>query len=1000
MSTQQPLTILLVEDERLVAMAEARTLAKHGFEVVTADSGEAAVEMAAHEQKIDLVLMDIDLGNGIDGTEAASRILSFRDLPIVFLTSHTEPEYVERVKRITNHGYVVKASGEFVLVESINMALKLFRANQRARERMKELNCLLELEKILTRREDSMEQALRKAANLIAESWEHPGLAVVRIRLESLEVATDGFREGSWSLHQDIPLGNESVGSVQVSYTTDTTRHRGDPFLPEERKLILAIATRLSAWLEQRRMVSRTQLKAQLLGSVTEAVVATDREGKIVYWNASAEKLYGWSSDEAYGEILAALHSKSAESGELIDLFARVLSGSEWSGVLTAHNRAGDHFPVHVNAAPVYDEGCEITGLITISSDITERKRIEKHLRHYKQAVDSLDEIVVAVDREARYLFANRAFLDRHQLTEEEVVGRPARDVLGVKVFEKQVRPRLEQSLQGKTVTFDMQFRYRDSDIRHLKVTYHPIESDDDEVVGVVSVIADVTDFVNAQERQRRQKMRARWISRIAGRVLSGLSVQNLVEHTVTEVAHGFPGMRVAYSTVNSEGTVRVLASTQPEHMPDIRGAEADLTRVPAYLAALRQGKPVIISDVRKDARIRPILQTIEAGNTRALLDVPLNHSETLVGVLCLDSPVPRDWLDEEAQALNEIAHFLALAIQNERSRKALERSEERYRQIVDDAPIGIVMVTSDGTFRTANPFFRDWLGYAESELRSFNVRDMTPSQDYEYEGQLIDEMESGLTEVVRLEKRYTRRDGTPVWGDLVTKVLNRGDSENRFRLGMVVDITERKEVEGQLQAALREKDHLMSEMNHRVKNNLSMVLSLIQLKQDTLRDDVDLSDIASQINAIRFIHEKLQASEDTSRVDFASYARDVVRSVLGSGIDAAPIIEIGDIALPTKAATTLGLIVNELATNAVKHGFGPDSEKRFSVSMEMDESSGSYVLVVSNTGREFPASINLERPQTLGLQLVTALTAQLRGELELQRKPYPVFTIRFPVSA
>ncbi len=132
-------TLLLVEDDQLLALYANSVLEQHGFTVLHADNGEAAVSEAKQNPAIDLVLMDIDLGPGIDGTEAARRILERRELPIVFLTSHGEREYVASAERITPYGYVRKDSGEFVLIQSIKMAFELFSAHQRTRANEKRL---------------------------------------------------------------------------------------------------------------------------------------------------------------------------------------------------------------------------------------------------------------------------------------------------------------------------------------------------------------------------------------------------------------------------------------------------------------------------------------------------------------------------------------------------------------------------------------------------------------------------------------------------------------------------------------------------------------------------------------------------------------------------------------------------------------------------------------------------------------------------------------------
>ena len=120
-------TILLVEDEVLVAASQKLTLEEYGFAVIPANSGAQAIESIKRNPSIDMVLMDIDLGPGKpDGTGTAEKILTLRDLPIIFCTNHAEKEMVDQVRGIARYGYVLKYAGEFVLIESINMAFELF----------------------------------------------------------------------------------------------------------------------------------------------------------------------------------------------------------------------------------------------------------------------------------------------------------------------------------------------------------------------------------------------------------------------------------------------------------------------------------------------------------------------------------------------------------------------------------------------------------------------------------------------------------------------------------------------------------------------------------------------------------------------------------------------------------------------------------------------------------------------------------------------------------
>jgi PAS domain S-box-containing protein len=135
-------TILLVEDEVILALSQKEILTGAGYEVMLAHDGESAVIKAGETARIDLILMDIDLGRGIDGTQAAGIILQNRDIPVVFLSSHTEPEIVNRTDTITSYGYIDKNSGVTVLLNSLKMAFRLFNAHADIRDRKMEIEAV------------------------------------------------------------------------------------------------------------------------------------------------------------------------------------------------------------------------------------------------------------------------------------------------------------------------------------------------------------------------------------------------------------------------------------------------------------------------------------------------------------------------------------------------------------------------------------------------------------------------------------------------------------------------------------------------------------------------------------------------------------------------------------------------------------------------------------------------------------------------------------------
>lgn len=122
--------ILLVEDDEISAFTTTKILELHQFSVVWAISGKKAIELIKEISDIDLILMDIDLGDDLDGIETAKIILKQKEIPLVFYSSHTEPEIVNKTEEITSYGYIVKHSGDTVLLASIRMAFKLFEEKQ------------------------------------------------------------------------------------------------------------------------------------------------------------------------------------------------------------------------------------------------------------------------------------------------------------------------------------------------------------------------------------------------------------------------------------------------------------------------------------------------------------------------------------------------------------------------------------------------------------------------------------------------------------------------------------------------------------------------------------------------------------------------------------------------------------------------------------------------------------------------------------------------------
>jgi PAS domain S-box-containing protein len=201
---------------------------------------------------------------------------------------------------------------------------------------------------------------------------------------------------------------------------------------------------------------------------------------------------------------------------------------------------------------------------------------------------------------------------------------------------------------------------------------------------------------------------------------------------------------------------------------------------------------------------------------------------------------------------------------------------------------------------------------------------------------------------------------------------------------------------------AERQKDLMFRELRHRVKNNLNLVSSLIRLKADAIGDVADLSDIAGGVEAIRLTYDTLEARAEVAETELRGYISDILASVftLYSAGDVTVENDIPELSIGTPTAVTLGLIVNELATNAVKHAFTPDRSARFRVSVAQVPGTAEHEMTVANSGKPVPPEVSLENPSSLGLRLVTALVDQLGGSVALAREPETTFSIRIPAHA
>ncbi len=256
--------------------------------------------------------------------------------------------------------------------------------------------------------------------------------------------------------------------------------------------------------------------------------------------------------------------------------------------------------------------------------------------------------------------------------------------------------------------------------------------------------------------------------------------------------------------------------------------------------------------------------------------------------------------------------------------------------------------------------------------------------------------------EQLTCEYRFLHKDGSYRWLRDGMKLLRDRQGQPVEIIGSVVDITDRKWVEDQIHASLEEKEVLLKEIHHRVKNNLQVISSLLKLQAGYIKDDRILEvfqESQNRVRAMALIHEKLYQSEDLAKTDFAEYihslATDLFRSYSVNSRVIKLNLNVEDVRLSIDTAIPCGLIINELISNSLKYAFSAGQAGEINISLS-SEAGDRYTLIVQDNGSGFPTNLNFRNTKSLGLQLVCSLIKQLHGTIDLERDRGVAFKITF----
>ena len=326
-----------------------------------------------------------------------------------------------------------------------------------------------------------------------------------------------------------------------------------------------------------------------------------------------------------------------------------------------------------------------------------------------------------------------------------------------------------------------------------------------------------------------------------------------------------------------------------------------------------------------------------------------------------------------------------------------LEESEYRYRAYSELSFDAIFEISLDGTITDCNTRATEIFGYSRNELVGMNTIKLTPKEFRGIHPDLI--TEEFTTGDEALERDYKKKDGTIFTCAINTKIYTRG-GEKRL-IAYVRDISEQKEYQETIQQSLKEKEILLAEIHHRVKNNLAIISGLLEMQKFNSTDEKitsELKESQSRIQSIAMVHEKLYQSESLSDIALDDYISELLTFISGTfrqdAYEVEVIKDIDPISLEVKQAIPCGLILNELITNAYKHAFTEIEKGRLHISLKEDD--GNITMMVKNNGASLPEDFDISESSSLGMTLIQTLVKQLEGSLDIKSKDETCFIITF----
>ncbi len=730
---------------------------------------------------------------------------------------------------------------------------------------------------------------------------------------------------------------------------------------------ILGVSTDITERkLAQEALKEQKEFLRTILDTNPNTIFVKDTEGKFVLVNQAYADIHGMSVEDLVGLTDDGLHPNQADTDRFIAQDVEVITTLRQKLIpeQAYHTQTGEVRWFQTIKKPIVSGNGQVCQVLGVSTDITERKLAQEALKAQKEflqtVLDANPNMIFVKDKEGKIVLANQRYADFRGMSVEDLLGLTDaecnRNQAEVDQFlheDQEVNTTLQEIFIPEEAC-----RFPTGEVRWFQIIKKPIFSSDGQVGQVLGVCTDITERKLA-EQQRRESEDQLCLALEAARI--GFWDWNLQTGKITW-SNNFKQL-FGWSSTPEEGTYKSFIE--------------------------------IVHPEDRD-RLHSCTQCCIA--TGEDCDIEFR-------IIWPDGSI--HWIESKGQVFYDATGTpvrttgINLDITARKQAEELQRqTQARLRRLVEANLIGVIFADFSGNITEANDTFLNMVGYTREDLRAGKVRwlDMTPPEYAEDDAQARAQIR--LTGVCTPhEKEYIRKDGSRV-PILTGSALLEGSEQDC--VSFVVDLTWHKHAETQIQASLREKEVLLQEIHHRVKNNLQVICSLLDLQSQDIEEPATLEmfrESQNRVKSMALVHEKLYQSKDFASINFAEYIENLISYLFQVyRMNASNItleLDIDEVSLNIDQAIPCGLIISELVSNALKYAF-PNSQEG-TITIDFNSNLNNQItLIIKDNGVGFNTNFDFTNLNSLGLKLVNVLIHQLEGTLEVNYSAGTEFKIIF----